>query len=197
MDVLARYVHLSGRDIDRAYDEMHGLVEPDEEEEQPDVKKCGRCGELNEPEATFCMRCGFGIDQKRAAEVETGVEDDIKDSYAETDPGDEETQDAISDLDDVMDHPAIKEAISDAVQNDPDLRDALEAETTKWSIGGGGSGRANALRAAGRTEDGDEDGGEAGDVGGDDALDRDALDRGRDLWRVAPRWVTSLPVFTA
>jgi len=124
-DVPARYVHLSGRDIDRAYDEMHGLVEPDEEEEQPDVKKCGRCGELNEPEATFCMRCGFGIDQEKAAEVETGVEDDIKDSYAETAPDDEETQDAISDLDDVMDHPAIKEAISDAVQNDPDLRDAL------------------------------------------------------------------------
>jgi hypothetical protein len=59
---------------------------------------------------------------------------------------------------------------------------------------------ANALRAAGRTDRGDEDGGDAGDVGdegGDDALDRDTLDRGRDLWRVALRWGTSLPVFTA
>lgn len=41
---------------------------------------------------------------------------------------------------------------------------------------------ANALRAAGR------DGGDP---------DEDALDRGRDLWRVALRWATDLPVFTA
>lgn len=37
--------------------------------------------------------------------------------------------------------------------------------------------------------DGDEDDGATRDA--------DALDRGRDLWRVACRWATDLPVFTA
>lgn len=68
-DVPAKYVHLSGRDLDHAYDAMHGLVEPDEEDEST-VQTCGRCEELNTPEAAFCQRCGFALDQETAAEVE-------------------------------------------------------------------------------------------------------------------------------
>jgi len=42
--VPARYVHLSGRDIANAYDQLHGLYEPGKEE--PDVVECPRCEEL-------------------------------------------------------------------------------------------------------------------------------------------------------
>ena len=73
-DVPARYVHLSGRDIDNAYDQMHGLYEPDEEEQKPDIVECPRCEELNEPDAAFCMRCGQALDIDAAKEVETAEE---------------------------------------------------------------------------------------------------------------------------
>lgn len=73
-DVPAKYVHLSGRDIDNAYDQMYGLYEPDEEEQKPDVVECPRCEELNEPDAAFCMRCGQALDVDAAEEVETAEE---------------------------------------------------------------------------------------------------------------------------
>ena len=73
-DVPARYVHLSGRDIDNAYDQMHGLYEPDEDEEEPNIVECPRCEELNSPDAAFCMRCGQALDIDAAEEVETAEE---------------------------------------------------------------------------------------------------------------------------
>jgi hypothetical protein len=56
---------------------------------------------------------------------------------------------------------------------------SASAEATAAEV----QGAADALRRAGR-----DDGG---------GPDEDALDRGRDLWRVALRWTTDLPVFTA
>ena len=73
-DVPAKYVHLSGRDIDNAYDQMHGLYEPDDDEQEPDVIECPRCEELNEHDAAFCMRCGQALDIDAAEEVETAEE---------------------------------------------------------------------------------------------------------------------------
>lgn len=63
-DVPARYVHLSGRDIDNAYDTLHGLYEPDEEEDHSGVNECWRCEELNEATARFCVRCGAPMDEE-------------------------------------------------------------------------------------------------------------------------------------
>ncbi|WP_336364027.1 site-specific integrase [Halalkalicoccus salilacus] len=73
-DVPARYVHLSGRDIDNAYDQMHGLYEPDEEGDKPSVIECPRCEELNEADAAFCMRCGQALNIDAAEEVEIAQE---------------------------------------------------------------------------------------------------------------------------
>jgi integrase len=73
-DVPACYVHLSGRDIDNAYDQMHGLYEPDEEEDEPSITECPRCDELNEANAAFCMRCGQALDIDAAEEVEIAQE---------------------------------------------------------------------------------------------------------------------------
>lgn len=70
-DVPARYVHLRGRDIDDAYDQIHELYEPEEEEQKPDVVECPRYEELNEPDTAFCMRCGQALDIDAAKEVET------------------------------------------------------------------------------------------------------------------------------
>lgn len=110
-DVPAKYVHLSGRDIDNAYDEMHGLYEPDEEEETPVVIECDRCQELNEPSASYCMRCGFALDQETAAEVEEQTEQDVKEDYRDTDPEDTKTVELLDAFDEALDDPEFKEEL--------------------------------------------------------------------------------------
>ena len=70
-DVPARYVHLSGRDIDAAYARIHGI----KDEKVPEKSKltpidCPRCGEKNAPDARFCHRCGQALTLEAAIEVE-------------------------------------------------------------------------------------------------------------------------------
>ena len=114
-DVPARYVHLSGRDIDNAYDELHGLYEPEEEEDGPDVIECDRCQELNEPKAAYCMRCGFALDQETAGQFEEEVESDIKKDYRDTDPEDE-MMEKLDTFEDVLDDPEFKSALLKRLQ---------------------------------------------------------------------------------
>jgi len=115
-DVPARYVHLSGRDIDNAYDEMHGLYEPENEGDTPDVIECPRCQELNEPKAAFCMRCGFAIDHETVGDFEAEVDTKIKESYKEADPSDTETVDKIDTLDEILEDPEVKAALLEKLQ---------------------------------------------------------------------------------
>jgi site-specific recombinase XerD len=110
-DVPARYVHLSGRDLDNSYDKMHGLWEPDEDEQEPDVTECPRCQELNEPDAKFCMRCGFALDQETAGELEERVETEVKKSYRDADPDDEETFEKLEVLEEILGDPQVKQAL--------------------------------------------------------------------------------------
>jgi integrase len=70
-DVPAKYVHLSGRDIDNKYDAMHGIVDEEEDEEEPNVVECPRCDELNEPDAAFCYKCGFALTDDARDDVDT------------------------------------------------------------------------------------------------------------------------------
>jgi integrase len=55
----ATYIHLSGKDLDRALLKMYGKLPP----EQDDVIKCPRCSEINQEVSRFCKNCGlpFGI----------------------------------------------------------------------------------------------------------------------------------------
>jgi len=69
-DVPARYVHLSGRDIDNKYDDMHDLIDEEDDTDEPEAAACPRCDELNERDATFCFNCGFALDVDVAEEVE-------------------------------------------------------------------------------------------------------------------------------
>lgn len=70
-NIPARYVHLSGRDIDNAYAKMYGLKE-EEEKEQAEVKfiTCPRCEYENASTSKFCSRCGMALNLKTAMEAE-------------------------------------------------------------------------------------------------------------------------------
>jgi ribosomal protein L40E len=56
------YVHLSGRDLDNALLELHGLKAQEKKEEKFKVKVCPRCEERNSPDAMYCKKCAFPID---------------------------------------------------------------------------------------------------------------------------------------
>ncbi|RLI76816.1 integrase [Archaeoglobales archaeon] len=67
----ARYVHLSGRDIDRAYAVLCGVE--GEETRSPEFvpKECPRCGlKKLPPDSKFCTRCGAPIDPRTLMEIE-------------------------------------------------------------------------------------------------------------------------------
>jgi len=79
-DVPGKYVHLSGRDIDQNYAELHGLRTAEEEEEETNpVKECPRCDELNESNDKFCSRCGFALSEE-AENLTDEIESDIHDA---------------------------------------------------------------------------------------------------------------------
>ncbi len=63
------YVHLSGRDVDKAILKLHG-IEIEEEEDKPKPKKCPRCRLANPSTARFCIRCGAILDMETALELE-------------------------------------------------------------------------------------------------------------------------------
>lgn len=69
-DVPAKYVHLSGRDIDKAFNQMHGIEEEDEDNMEDRTQECPRCEEINEAGARFCMRCGQALNQEAAQTLE-------------------------------------------------------------------------------------------------------------------------------
>jgi integrase len=67
----ARYVHLSGRDVDAALLRAHGLEKkPDQEKPKLTVVKCVRCNLENSTIHSFCSRCGMPLDMKAALELE-------------------------------------------------------------------------------------------------------------------------------
>lgn len=70
-DVPAKYVHMSGREIDADYARLHGIEDEEEpEESQLAPEECPRCGAKNNPEASFCQNCG----QTLTREAFEGVE---------------------------------------------------------------------------------------------------------------------------
>lgn len=64
------YVHLSGRDIDLAYDRMHGFVPRDEGRPTLSPRECPRCGEMNGARGKFCYRCGLPLDFETAVRIQ-------------------------------------------------------------------------------------------------------------------------------
>ena len=64
------YVHMSGRDVDKALPKIGG-VEVDEEEKKSEfkVRVCVRCGSSNSPASSFCGRCGLPLSAEGVAKV--------------------------------------------------------------------------------------------------------------------------------
>jgi integrase/recombinase XerD len=65
------YVHLSGRDVDNAILELHGLKKADDKNDNMHLKHrlCSVCGETNEFELDKCRRCGRPLDIARAIDM--------------------------------------------------------------------------------------------------------------------------------
>lgn len=70
-DMPAKYIHLSGRDIDKEIMRIYG-VEPDEPE--PEQQECSRCLKTYKGNEQYCPRCGAPLDAVTAME-QTRVED--------------------------------------------------------------------------------------------------------------------------
>jgi len=66
----ATYVHLSGRDTDKAVLKMAGKITEEDEESKFKSIKCPRCGIENDPAAKFCSQCSLGLDLKTTMEFE-------------------------------------------------------------------------------------------------------------------------------
>ena len=59
----------------------------------------------------YCSRCGCALDTETAAELEYEAESDVKQSYAQTDPDDADTQGKIDTVDALLDDPDVKAAL--------------------------------------------------------------------------------------
>lgn len=70
--MIATYVHLSGRDIDNEKLRADGIEIPEDKEEESKLKpiKCPRCSVMNGSEATFCQKCSMILDEQLAKETE-------------------------------------------------------------------------------------------------------------------------------
>ena len=67
----AIYVHLSGRDVDKALLKVYGIKGNGEEKEESKLKprECGRCKEVNEVTNKFCKKCGFPLDEESKRQI--------------------------------------------------------------------------------------------------------------------------------
>lgn len=90
---------------------------PEEDGDGPQIYGCGRCQELNEPDTAYCMRCGYALEGESAADFEAGVEVDMKQDYADTDPEDATTKEKIDTIDDLLDDPDVKTALLERMEN--------------------------------------------------------------------------------
>jgi site-specific recombinase XerD len=91
----ATYVHLSGRDMDKAILELHGLVEEDKEKIRLLPIVCPRCNIKNDPAAKFCSGCSLGLDEKSVMEYDKQKEIAEKTGFQFLQAG-ESTQDTIN-----------------------------------------------------------------------------------------------------
>jgi hypothetical protein len=75
----ARYIHLSGRDLDDAVLKSRG-IKPKEEPTENTLapKPCSRCKLINKATSKFCGQCGAALDLKTALEAESSIDEVLK-----------------------------------------------------------------------------------------------------------------------
>jgi len=75
----ARYVHLSGRDVDQTLFEHYGIKPREDGSEDSPLKKkvCPRCNIENSASARFCWRCWAAFDTAKADELTARVMEEL------------------------------------------------------------------------------------------------------------------------
>lgn len=109
-----RYISVFSKDASDAVAELHGLEVTKDDEDTIGKVVCPRCDEENKHEARFCVRCGQALTADAIEEFEK-ADQMMKESYAQTDPRDTETLGEIESVEDVLEHPKVKQAIADAL----------------------------------------------------------------------------------
>jgi len=66
----ARYIHLSGKQVDDAILRMHGLKKQDEEIDVLKREPCPRCGNENDPNNEICRKCWLPLKPSAMQELE-------------------------------------------------------------------------------------------------------------------------------
>ncbi|MFH1224211.1 MAG: site-specific integrase [Candidatus Diapherotrites archaeon] len=72
----ARYVHLSGKQVDDAILRLHGLVDDDKKEDILKREPCPRCNEINDVNNKYCHKCWLPLTQQATQEVQEGEQKD-------------------------------------------------------------------------------------------------------------------------
>jgi len=65
-NMLSEYSHLVSRDVNEMMLEMHGIKKSGEEKQEPKIKQCPRCRDINPKDHLFCKKCGSVLDIKTA-----------------------------------------------------------------------------------------------------------------------------------
>jgi hypothetical protein len=70
-DMPSTYVHLSGRDMDRALLKINNVVPDSEAQRETEFtsRRCPRCDLDNPPANMFCSRCGMVLDEREARQM--------------------------------------------------------------------------------------------------------------------------------
>lgn len=102
------YQHLTDEDHIKDAEIDYGVRE--EEDESPFTPPiCPTCGDNLEPNAKACGGCGT-VFAPNAKSAEEQIQEDMKQSYAETEPG-SDTQEKVEQLDELLDDPDVKAAL--------------------------------------------------------------------------------------
>lgn len=66
------YVHLSGKDLDKAILKLNGIA-TEEEPEHKALKtiKCPRCKEIQDKKASFCFKCGIPLNETSSTKIDS------------------------------------------------------------------------------------------------------------------------------
>jgi len=97
----AKYIHMSGRDLDIDYARLHGI-----EDEEPDYSKlspksCPRCNEQVPPEAKFCYRCGQALSIETVKQIESD-QDEFRKEFADLTSKEPELMEDMKEILDMM-----------------------------------------------------------------------------------------------
>ena len=69
-NMVARYTHLSGRDIDDAVLKANGMPTNHRKGSEVQVKTCIKCHERNEITAKYCVKCGTPLNITQITQIE-------------------------------------------------------------------------------------------------------------------------------